>query len=106
MVFSRMCIGMAVGLLLATTVGCGDGSEEFEPGSSRPYLVEAVPVPARDPQVEFPNDPIWREAWIPIDDPVRDGMPYTHQILEMAAITPGRVVADVGAGGGFYTFKF
>src|SRR5581483_9244540 len=111
--------------LAVTLMGCGEGAavvgsqspqgpggpnnaqDPREPAIAlAPLEAVTIPAPMSDPEWMYPTDPIWHEFWVPIDDAQRDGMPFTHEILQMAAVQPGMTVADVGAGGGYYTFKF
>ncbi len=78
-------------------------TEEPDVRSQRPVIVEA---PALDPAVEFPDEPLWRATWLAIDDPVRAALPETALIDRLVDARPGQSVADIGAGGGFYTFRY
>lgn len=60
----------------------------------------------RDPALETPDDPIWRETWIPIVNPGRTMSASTRLIDELAAPRPGMSIADIGAGGGFFTLRY
>lgn len=46
-----------------------------------------------------------RDAWIDPVDPRRDAMPATRAILDALAPRPGETIGDIGAGGGYFTFK-
>lgn len=59
-----------------------------------------------DPAVESAQDPIWRELWVPIDNPERERSHSVQLVQELVAARPGMVIADVGAGGGFFTFQW
>jgi SAM-dependent methyltransferase len=43
--------------------------------------------------------------WIDPDDPRRDAMPATRAILDALSPRPGETIADIGAGGGYFSFK-
>lgn len=49
--------------------------------------------------------PPGRDAWIDPEDPRRDAMPATRAILDALAPRPGETIGDIGAGGGYFTFK-
>jgi arsenite methyltransferase len=40
-----------------------------------------------------------------LDDPKRDAYQKPHEVLAALAIKPGEVIADVGAGSGYFTFR-
>ena len=70
-----------------------------------PNLGEVMLSAPIDPRREAPDDPIWHEAWVPIDQPSRN--PAVASLVEAwAAVRPGMQIADVGAGGGYYTVRF
>lgn len=52
-----------------------------------------------------PTPPPGRDAWIDPEDPRRDAMPATRAILDALAPRPGETIGDIGAGGGYFTFK-
>ncbi len=58
-----------------------------------------------DPRHTAPDDPIWGEFWVQIDRPDREN-DFARAVLAWADVRPGMVVADVGAGGGFYAQRF
>ena len=39
-----------------------------------------------------------------LDDPKRDAYQKPHKVLTALAIEPGEVIADIGAGSGYFTF--
>lgn len=45
------------------------------------------------------------QPWLDPRDPGRDSRPETRAILEALAPRPGETIADIGAGGGYFTFK-
>ncbi len=90
------------------TAGPDNGLETLATGAptgnaQAPVVVETAP--AMDPVVEFPSEPVWREFWFPIENPDRDRGPLSSLILNWANPQPGMAVADLGAGGGYYTFR-
>jgi SAM-dependent methyltransferase len=46
-----------------------------------------------------------RAQWLRTDDPDRDRAPDTRRVLDALALRPGLAVADVGSGGGYFTFR-
>lgn len=40
-----------------------------------------------------------------LDDPKRDAYQKPHEVLTALAIQPGEVIADIGAGSGYFTFR-
>jgi SAM-dependent methyltransferase len=87
--------------------GCGDGTGEF--GQRDPLAVNVPTVvapPAINPVLEFPLRVAWQAYYFDIDSSSRiqgeSGMP----IDRWAAPRPGQAIADVGAGGGYYTFRY
>jgi SAM-dependent methyltransferase len=44
--------------------------------------------------------------WLIVDNPLRDRQPRTQRLLARAAVVPGMDVVDVGAGAGYFTFRF
>ncbi len=46
------------------------------------------------------------QYWGRADTPERDEWPLTRLIMDAANVRPGMQVADVGAGGGYFTFRF
>lgn len=52
-----------------------------------------------------PAAPSARDAWINPVDPRRDAMPSTRAILDALSPRPGETIADIGAGGGYFSFK-
>lgn len=68
-----------------------------------PIVEQAV---RRDPALETPDDPIWREFWLPIVNPNRASSVTVRLIDELAAPRPGMSIADIGAGGGFFSLRY
>ncbi len=69
-------------------------------------LGEIVLVQREDPARETPDDPVWREFWVPVEQPARDHSEVASTVLAWAALRPGMSVADVGAGGGYFAVRF
>ena len=40
-----------------------------------------------------------------LDDPARDAYQKPHEVMTALNLTPGEVVADIGAGSGYFTFR-
>jgi arsenite methyltransferase len=52
---------------------------------------------------ELHNDP---KSYIgALEDPKRDTYPKPHEVLTALDIKPGEVIADIGAGSGYFTFR-
>lgn len=64
------------------------------------------PVPPMDPVLAFPANRLWQEFWFPIDNAPRDGMQAPVLVRQMVDARPGMQIADVGAGGGYFSFRF
>jgi len=75
----------------------------LDPATAAPRVEGVVLV---DPTVETPLDPVWREYWFPIDNQEREQRHGVSQVFELAAARPGMRIADVGAGGGFFAFRW
>ena len=96
----------ALGLAAA---GCALESDQTEPAhyldpeTAAPRVEGVVLV---DPVVETPLDPVWRESWLPIDNQEREQQRSVTQVFDLAAARPGMRIADVGAGGGFFAFRW
>jgi arsenite methyltransferase len=71
----------------------------------------ATPVAAQDAVKRDPhqmhqlhNDPA---AYIgALEDPQRDAYQKPHEVLTALNLKPGEVIADIGAGSGYFTFRF
>lgn len=48
----------------------------------------------------------WSEYWSRADNPSRDQSPLTQAVLNAARPAVGMHLADLGAGGGYFTFRF
>ena len=89
--------------------GCGDGdsgglpAHYLDPTGAAPRIEGPVFV---DPAVETQVDPIWREYWVPIDHQERGRQQNVRLVEELAAARPGMRIADVGAGGGYFAFRW
>lgn len=64
------------------------------------------PVPAMDPVLAFPTNRLWQEFWFPIDNAQRDALQAPALVRQMVDARPGMSIADVGAGGGYFSFRF
>lgn len=77
-------------------------------GFDAPGAVEVptpIEAPAIDPRVEFPDETVWQAQHMSIDNPAR-GRGQALLIDRWVAPAPGVAIADIGAGGGFYTFRY
>ncbi len=72
--------------------------------SSATSMVE--PVPPMDPVRAFPSNRLWQEFWFPIDNARRDVLEAPARVRQMVDARPGMQIADVGAGGGYFSFRF
>src|ERR1044071_31806 len=71
-----------------------------------PLSVVAQDAVKRDPHKmhELHNDP---KAYIgALEDPKRDAYQKPHEVLTALNIKPGEVIADIGAGSGYFAFRF
>lgn len=100
-------------LAAVTAMGCGSAGEQQQeaprpwyhqdPSTGAPRVEAPVSV---DPVIETADDPIWRELWVPIDNPERERSGSVQMVQQLVDARPGMVIADVGAGGGFFTFQW
>ena len=70
-----------------------------------PISVVAQDATKRDPHQmhELHNDP---KSYIgALEDPKRDAYQKPHEVLTALNIKPGEVIADIGAGSGYFTFR-
>lgn len=56
--------------------------------------------------LSFLGSPRRAQYWGRAEHPGREHHPLERMVLAEAAVRPGMHVADIGAGGGFYTFRF
>lgn len=70
-----------------------------------PQVVARQEPPSLDPVVEFPHEAVWRTAWFPIDNENRAQAASTRLVDLFLGLREGMRVADLGAGGGFFTFR-
>lgn len=91
---------MALSALLLSS-GCAEDS--LDDAVPRAAAVQAPPT--IDPVIENPNDPMWRQSWFPIDNPGRDSTRSATTAIRFLDARPGMAVADLGAGGGYFTFR-
>lgn len=96
----------AASLIAALGVALGRWTARVRPSaSSIPGVVRIIDHDA-DPVRERPSDPVWSRFWASVDQPVRDINPVTRRVFEWAAVRPGMSIAEIGAGGGYYTVRF
>lgn len=99
----------ACALMILGLVGSGCATEplyeedDLIGGVMRAAYVQVAP--ARDPVVANPSDPMWRQYWFPIENRDRDTNPSTLAVTRFLDVQPGMSVADLGAGGGYHTFR-
>ena len=97
----RWITTLGLGLLLTTSVaGCGTNDPYGD--ISTPTIIAA---PALDPVVEFPAEAVWRLYWAFIDLPWRGLVRETARTDEWVNPQPGQSIADLGAGGGYFTMQ-
>lgn len=99
---------MALLLLGLSLVGCGgggdgEGAADGTPVRGSPRIEAPVYV---DPALETPQDPVWHEFWLPVVNPQREGNPSVALVDEFVSPRPGMVIGDIGAGGGFFSFRY
>jgi ubiquinone/menaquinone biosynthesis C-methylase UbiE len=90
----RACKPALALVLLASLVG---GCDAWSPGSSRPSTAAEFPEPFR-PQAS-------RISTSFTDEDARDAAGEAEKVMEFADIREGMTVADIGAGGGYYTVR-
>ncbi len=54
----------------------------------------------------FAPTPAWEMGGARVDDPARDAMAHTRLIEDALELRPGLVVADIGAGAGYFAVRF
>lgn len=94
---------VCLGVLAAVTSACGRRPAYYLDPDDQPRIEPAV---VHDPALETPSDPVWRLFWVPVDNPARDANPSVRLIDSLVAPRPGMVIADVGAGGGYFSFRY
>lgn len=88
---SQFAIALCGALLLA---GCG---ESASPRSDRDVASSEFPAAHR------PVSPITSSRWS--TEEARDRLKEADRVMDLAGITPGMTVADIGAGEGYYTIR-
>jgi SAM-dependent methyltransferase len=69
------------------------------------WIVSAAPASAQSPHTHthgFGDAQKWSKIF---DDPKRDAWQKPHEVIEALALTPDAVVADVGAGTGYFAVR-
>lgn len=97
---------LLIGLNLTGCSGAGEAGADStyrEPVRGSPRLEAPV---YRDPVLETPQDPVWREFWLPVVNPAREYSSSVQTVDEFVAPRPGMAIGDIGAGGGFYSFRY
>jgi len=98
----RWITTFGLGLMLTGGVaGCGTPGPYGD--ISAPITIDA---PALDPVTEFPAEPVWRLYWAFVDVPWRGLVRETARTDEWVNPQPGQSIADLGAGGGYFTFRY
>ncbi len=90
--------------LYRSPTGSDEQPWELPDQSGATSIVE--PVPPADPVLAFPTNRLWQEFWFPIDNAPRDGLEAPALVRRMLDARPGMQIADVGAGGGYFSFRF
>lgn len=70
-----------------------------------PAVILEVAPPA-DPVTMWPTQPVWNEYWFSIDSQSRGLAPSASELDELVDPRPGMRIADIGAGGGYFTFRY
>lgn len=91
--------------LVSVLASCGTDRPDYylDPITDSPRVEGPVTL---DPALETPTDPVWQNYWLPITNPGRDAKPSTHLIDELVAPRAGMRIADIGAGGGYFSFRY
>lgn len=84
----------------------GSDSQPWELVGMNGATVMVEPTPPMDPVLAFPSNHLWREFWFPIENAQRDSMEAPALVRSMVDARPGMRIADVGAGGGYFSFRF
>lgn len=101
----------AAGTILAAALGLVAGVAGSEPArslvgaSGTPAVGELVLQQWHDPRRDEPGHPSWRSPRADAAD-VRREHHVTRLVEEWADLRPGMNVAELGAGGGFFTVRF
>ncbi len=64
---------------------------------------ETSPSPSRQHSHRFEDTERWVKAW---EDPSRDAWQQPEAVVQRLAVKPGQVVADIGAGSGYFSRRF
>src|ERR1044072_4957992 len=68
-----------------------------------PLLAQAAPKRDKHQMHGLHNDP---KSYIgSLEDPKRDAYQKPHEVLAALNLKPGEVIADIGAGSGYFTFR-
>jgi len=67
------------------------------------FLASAAAQAPHTHQHEFGDADKWAEVF---DDPKRDGWQKPHEVIKALALKPDAVVADIGAGTGYFAVRF
>jgi SAM-dependent methyltransferase len=69
------------------------------------FLNKDVTSPTEKPKYSLDEMVFWRD-FILFNNPRRESWEQTSRIVDLLKLQPGQVVADIGAGPGYYSFKF
>ncbi len=91
--------------LVVVLSACGSDRPDYylDPDTDSPRVEGPV---TRDPALETPADPVWQNYWLPVINPGRDAKPSTRLMDDLVAPRPGMRIADIGAGGGYFSFRY
>ncbi|MCA9677922.1 MAG: methyltransferase domain-containing protein [Kofleriaceae bacterium] len=101
-------VSLAIAVAPLVAVGCGGGATGAPTTAGPATPVEAAPDPAHHGHhghhgADMPHRFEDADAWAKVfDDPARDAWQRPDEVVALLALAPGMVVADVGAGTGYF----
>jgi ubiquinone/menaquinone biosynthesis C-methylase UbiE len=98
---TAVSISLAAGLMVVA-LGAWPGAQDHDHGQA-PDGRHGAGTPQPDHmEHRFDNAEHWARSF---DDPARDAWQMPDRVIEALAIKPGQLVADVGAGTGYFTVR-